>query len=405
VACRTAFKIRAREARQRACERRVAGTDATAPDEGLLWQDLGPRLDEAVAGLPEKYRVPFVLHHLQEMPVAEVARKLNCPQGTVACRLARAKAQLRTRLIRRGLVLSATALGVALTESSSPASVPSLVVIDTVRAATAWARAPLAAGIAPVAALAQGGGKAMLLTQWKVGVVLLLVACAGAVGWRGPRTPPEAPAHAGAPVRPTAVAAPATGDAATPTPREGAPEQAHLPGAGPVSPAPVVLIAALVNGEPILDEDVYAAAFLTLPKGITLTAPEAARQVAAVRRETLDRVVESEVVRQGAGAALRAHSPQALAKLKEVAAKEFEKRWAAPAKKEAGLDDEGFRERLRQLGTSLGILRRQWERDFVAQEYLRSRTAHLPGEAAQRERQRLVGELKRGAVIEYPGGR
>src|SRR5437660_1581601 len=77
-----------------------------------------------VAGLPEASRVPFVLHHLQGLTVAEVARRLGCPQGTVAARLSRARERLRTRLAGRGVTLSAAALAARLTARSVFPSVP-----------------------------------------------------------------------------------------------------------------------------------------------------------------------------------------------------------------------------------------------------------------------------------------
>src|SRR5262249_29713359 len=110
VATRTALKARAQQARRRQAERRAAVPGASMQPDALLWRDLRPVLDEAVAALPEKYREPFVLHHLQGLTVAEVARRVGCPQGTVAARLARAKERLRGRLARRGFPLSPAAL-------------------------------------------------------------------------------------------------------------------------------------------------------------------------------------------------------------------------------------------------------------------------------------------------------
>src|SRR4029077_18481696 len=62
VASRTARKARAKEARRHECERRVVKTPAAEDPDGLVWRDLRPVLDDAVARLPERYRVAFVLH-------------------------------------------------------------------------------------------------------------------------------------------------------------------------------------------------------------------------------------------------------------------------------------------------------------------------------------------------------
>src|SRR6516225_137124 len=103
VATRTALKMRTRQARRRHVERQTAVGPSARPECDLVWRDLRPVLDEAVAGLSERYRLPFILHHLEGATVAEVARRLACPPGTVAARLARAKTKLRSRLARRGV--------------------------------------------------------------------------------------------------------------------------------------------------------------------------------------------------------------------------------------------------------------------------------------------------------------
>src|SRR5262249_41742823 len=174
VASRTALKARAREARRRARERRAAVPEAVEPRDSFVCRDLRPVLDEAVQRLPDKYRVPFVLHCLQNLTVAEVARRLGCPQGTVAARLARARDQLRSRLARHGPALSAGALAALLAENAVAAPVPPSLLAATARAAMVAAGQTVAAGIAPVAALTQGGGKAMLTAKVKVVSVMLL---------------------------------------------------------------------------------------------------------------------------------------------------------------------------------------------------------------------------------------
>jgi hypothetical protein len=179
-------------------------------------------------------------------------------------------------------------------------------------------------------------------------------------------------------------------------------------GGGPEPAARVAdRVPATVNGEAILAEEVYAAAYLALPNGRDLAAPERARRISAIWRETLDRVVEYEVVWQDATATLKARNPAALEFLQEAASREFSRRWAQAAKRSAGLkDDEELNASLRGQGTSLQAVRRQWERAFVAEAYLRSRVsrAREAGPPPDQEKQRIVAQLMRQAVIEYAGG-
>ena len=60
-------------------------TDANAPAEALR---------RAVAGLPPRYREPIVLYYFGQHDVAECARILGIPSGTMKARLTRARALL-----------------------------------------------------------------------------------------------------------------------------------------------------------------------------------------------------------------------------------------------------------------------------------------------------------------------
>ena len=66
--------------------------------------NLRQALHEEIDRLPEKYRVPIILCDLEELTRDEAAHRLGWRPGTVAGRLARARARLRDRVVRRGQV-------------------------------------------------------------------------------------------------------------------------------------------------------------------------------------------------------------------------------------------------------------------------------------------------------------
>lgn len=49
---------------------------------------------DALRHLPEDQRRALVLHHLADLPVAEVAREVGAPEGTIKARLSRGRAAL-----------------------------------------------------------------------------------------------------------------------------------------------------------------------------------------------------------------------------------------------------------------------------------------------------------------------
>ena len=55
-------------------------------------------LIDTLMSLDEKYRLPLQLRYIEEYSVAEVARILHIPQGTVKSRLARGREKLRALL-------------------------------------------------------------------------------------------------------------------------------------------------------------------------------------------------------------------------------------------------------------------------------------------------------------------
>ena len=55
-------------------------------------------LDAIMDALPERLRLPIVLHYIEGFPVKEIARMLHCPQGTIKKRLFDARKTLRLEM-------------------------------------------------------------------------------------------------------------------------------------------------------------------------------------------------------------------------------------------------------------------------------------------------------------------
>jgi protocatechuate 3,4-dioxygenase beta subunit len=139
---------------------------------------LRPVLDEEVQRLPDACREAFVLCYLEGKTYEQTAEQLACATGTLSRRLARARELLRERLSRRGLVLPAGLLAVALSRQTVPAAVPAALLASTLKAALRSAAGAATAGVvsARVAALAEGGFQAMTTSKTKVALALLLTA-------------------------------------------------------------------------------------------------------------------------------------------------------------------------------------------------------------------------------------
>jgi RNA polymerase sigma factor (sigma-70 family) len=103
VAANVARRLRHRQTVSCPIPENLAGREPATYD-GL--RDL---LDEEVARLPEKYRLPVQLCYLAGLTTAEAARRLGWPKGTVLTRLARARERLQKSLARRGVAPAALA--------------------------------------------------------------------------------------------------------------------------------------------------------------------------------------------------------------------------------------------------------------------------------------------------------
>jgi RNA polymerase sigma-70 factor (ECF subfamily) len=71
---------------------------AAAPDEQAESGETTRRLQEELARLALPYRTALTLYHLEDMPVTDIARVMDLPEGTVKSLLFRARRILKNRL-------------------------------------------------------------------------------------------------------------------------------------------------------------------------------------------------------------------------------------------------------------------------------------------------------------------
>lgn len=132
-------------------------------------KDLKEIIDSEVARLPAPYREAVALCELQEKTLDEAAKELGWPVGTVAGRLSRARAMLKTRLARHGFTAIAvtTFLQTAVSASPSEALLERTVqsaVLHSQHLATGSLVAPQVVALAQSAEAAFFSSKAILLS-------------------------------------------------------------------------------------------------------------------------------------------------------------------------------------------------------------------------------------------------
>jgi RNA polymerase sigma factor (sigma-70 family) len=178
VAYRVARRARTVAARWRASERQVPEMAAADPPPDAVWKELRPILDEELSQLPQKYQAPVILCYLEGKTYTEAAHILGWAEGTVSGRLARARDRLRNRLALRGLALSSAIWPVLLSQNGTHIVSPTLAAtIKKGALAVLSGRSATAAFSAKVMALAHGTLKAILLSQVKVVLLVLVPTC------------------------------------------------------------------------------------------------------------------------------------------------------------------------------------------------------------------------------------
>jgi RNA polymerase sigma factor (sigma-70 family) len=187
VARRAALSMRALRARRARREQACGDLPDVQATVQPLWDDLHAVLDEELARMPAKYRLPLLLCGLEGMTHAEAGKHLGWPTGTVAGRLSRGRELLRARLLRRGLTVPAAALTAVLAPVAVSEAMPPQLLAHSVRSAVALVTMgrPAAAVVSPtVAALMRGVLRKIFLVR-VLTTAVLMAALAWTLGGAG----------------------------------------------------------------------------------------------------------------------------------------------------------------------------------------------------------------------------
>jgi RNA polymerase sigma factor (sigma-70 family) len=202
VAYRTSLKAKSWRDRRRKVDNmvRTRPTDSEpSPEPELDRQELGTLLDQELLAIPAADRELILLCDLEGWPHRQVAEALHIPPGSVSRRLSSVREQLRLRLARRGVVLTAVALGVLLAETAAVAVPPALTAAAVRTALTSAIAAPASGSVAQLAASVQ---RDTALVKFKMGLAaVFVVAVAVGAGFLFIPSGPDANASAQEPVR------------------------------------------------------------------------------------------------------------------------------------------------------------------------------------------------------------
>jgi hypothetical protein len=137
---------------------------------------------------------------------------------------------------------------------------------------------------------------------------------------------------------------------------------------------PAARVRVRVNDQAILDEEVRALSYQDLREADELPEPERSNRRVEIFKRALDHLIDREVVLQYAFARLKKNAKggtQIIDRLKGMAKEQFDKKVLQPMKKGYHIDsDEELKLFLQGQGLELDILRRQFERQWMATTFL-----------------------------------
>ena len=118
----TALNAGRAEARRKRHERKAAWMKSRSSEPTAAWADVRPLLDGAVAALGPKDRTAVILRYFERRSLAEVGEALGVSENAAQMRVSRAVEKLREFFGRRGVTLTASAIGVLLATNAAEAA-------------------------------------------------------------------------------------------------------------------------------------------------------------------------------------------------------------------------------------------------------------------------------------------
>jgi RNA polymerase sigma factor (sigma-70 family) len=157
--------------RRKAREARFASERKTGSE--IQWDDVGAHVDEAIAGLPERLRLPIELHFFEDETHDAVARRLGVSRTTVTYRIQKGIEAIRKKLKRREIIVTSSALAAMMAGNLAADAAPKAVTVALAKVALAGTGSIATTGAGT--ALAYVGGS-ILMKKLLVGAVVLVLA-------------------------------------------------------------------------------------------------------------------------------------------------------------------------------------------------------------------------------------
>lgn len=176
VCYRLAHRLRAELARKSPVLDEPADRSSPDPAGQASMREAEAALDDELARMGEKYRLPLVLCYLEGKTRDEAALHLGWSLSTLKRRLERGRDTLAARLKRRGLSLGVVLVSAALGENGAAAAVLPTLLSTTCKAMTlsAAGQAPTGMLSARAVSLAEGMVDTMRMTRLKIAATLVL---------------------------------------------------------------------------------------------------------------------------------------------------------------------------------------------------------------------------------------